>query len=189
MVRVTCSLALLTLLLAAGAVAVTPSTGPADDQNASWDSYRIILTRNIFVRDRSRPSQPRSTSTRPVPRSSEQTMVLAGVVLQGPFRVAFFEDTRTGETVRACEGQELGDGTLVSISLDGVEYRSGDVTRKIVVGESVTRLAASPDSSSASSLPAPGTSEAASRPSDTTDTSTNDILERMRQKRLQELKQ
>jgi len=176
----------LALLLAAGAaVAVTPPGG----RTASWDDYRLILTRNIFARDRSAPSRDHAAVTPPAPRSTDHQLVLTGVGVRGDVRAAFFEDSRTGETQQAAVGGTLDGGTLVSVSLDSVEYRCDGVTRRISVGESLAGVAVALSGPDATTRPATAASpDAHAGPGDATDKSANDIVERMRQRRLQEQK-
>ena len=172
------ALALAALALAAGPS--TPASRPASAAAPSWDSYRIIVTRNIFQRDRSSSSRRGGSTSRPAARDFEHSVVLTGVALQDAARVAFFEDVRTGETTLACVGQTLGAGTIASISLDSVEYQSGTSSRKIAIGENLAGAVATPSSSPAASQPASGPStNAASKGG-------SEIEERMRQRRLQE---
>ena len=187
---------LLVMLLAAAAAGVTPSGSPANDRDATWDSFRLILDRNIFARNRSAPSRVRPPGIQPPPGNEEHFLVLTGVVVREDERVAFFEDARAGETIRAYVGDSLGDGSLASITLDGVEYRSGNSTRRISVGENLAGLTTALYATTAASQPAATTMpeattlpDAASKPSSGTDKGANDILERMRQQHLQENKQ
>lgn len=178
-------LTILTAVLAAAAMAATTATRPAAQPASSWDSYRIVLTRNIFSRDRSAPSRGHNASSRTTTRSPEQSIVLTGVAVQDAVRVAFFEDTRSGETIMVGVGQMLAGGAIDSITLDSVEYRSGPAAKTIAVGESLTGVPAAPSSMPAASEPATGA--ATTRPNGASGDS-NDILERMRQRRLQETK-
>ena len=165
----------------------------------TWDDYRIILDRNIFARDRSAPSATHRSiapSTPPV----EESIVLTGVAVRGDARVAFFENTRTGETVRAVPGGVLAGGSVSAISLDSVDYRAGEATRTISVGQNLAGLVAvlSPPAASPPSTPVGTTQPArasgaaatvdAAKPEEKVDKTTNDIIERMRLRRLQETK-
>jgi hypothetical protein len=180
---------LLTLVFASVAAGATPTSGPAVARNTSWDSYRIILTRNIFSRDRSLPSTGRTAYSRPASRSGRHYMVLTGVAMQGADRVAFFEDNQTGEATVTWVGQALGNGTVVSVSLDSVEYRSGDLTRTIMVGENLSGPTDSLESASSASGPAEGASEADVGPGEVRGGPADSVLERMRRRRLQETNQ
>ena len=120
---------------AAPASSVAPAAGGA----ASWEKYRLLTERNIFVRDRRRPSTGRYAPRGPAePINTDRYLVLTGTVNYGDEFIAFFEDTRAGKTVRARVGKTIGNGTLKAISLRGVEYeRSGTVT-KIAIGCTLT---------------------------------------------------
>jgi len=170
-------------LAAAAATGGAPASqsAPAVVPVVNWDQYRIILDRNIFSRDRSLPSgRSRPVFSRPAAPPAGQSFVLTGVAVQAEVSEALFEDSRTGETVWASVGQDVGGGTVVGICLDGVDYRVGDQTRRIALGETLSGVVAELGSSSASSQPAGTTSAPAGEASD--------LLERMRQRRLQELK-
>jgi len=165
------------LFLASAAAATSPRSAQGD-RNDSWDDYGILLTRNIFERNRTAPSAERPPVIQPEPRSSSApTFVLAGVAVRGDVRVAFFEDSQTGETLQTAVGRTIGGGTVLSISLDSVEYSSDGTTRRIRVGENLAGVAAA-----LSPPPADTTDKGA-------DKSADDVLERMRQRRLNELKQ
>lgn len=178
----------LVVFLAAGA---TPTGAPASRPSGSWDSYRLVVTRNIFARDRSARSRVRPVFSQPTTTygSGQQELVLFGVVVQDGLRLGLFEDTQTHQTVRVPAGQVVGRGTVVSVSLDGVEYRSGGATRNIAIGESLSGLPAAPRASAPTSLPAgSATSGTATGPGEPADKGASDILERMRQRRAQELR-
>ena len=120
-------------ILAAAAVAGGQGAAvrPAEDANASWDSYRVLMTRNIFMQDRSRPPAPtaapsRSTYYAPPPPAApgaQRALALTGIAQSGPKRVAFLEDTRTGDIVRAFPGDAslTGKGASHSVKNDGKE--------------------------------------------------------------------
>ncbi|MFH1731062.1 MAG: hypothetical protein ABIF82_05340 [Planctomycetota bacterium] len=176
------------------AAAATLSRSAPGGHNASWDDYRILLTRNMFARNRSVRPAERPAVAKPAPRSrGAHTFVLIGVTVRGDVRIAFFEDSQTGETVQTTIGRTVGAGTIVSIALDTVEYSSGGATRKISVGENLAGVAVTLSPPTASTSPAattaPGAVAGSAGAADKgTDKSANDILERMRKRRLDEMK-
>jgi len=184
---------LFVLVLASAASYTAPSTGAAGYSTAPFDSYQVLWTRNIFARDRSVPRKPLPVSTQPSTQPAaginERRMVLKGVGLQGPVRFAFFEDSQADNRIKVSASQPFGDGTIVSISLDHVEYERDSSTTKVSLGEEVTSDFSALSSTPATTQPSPGsTQEATSRPSDATGAGTNDTLEeQMRQRRLREL--
>lgn len=154
-------------LTLAATSAPTSRPAPAETPAASWDKYQIITTRNIFLRDRS-PRYRSSGYSRPVrPVSDEDSIVLTGIVQQGLECVAFFENTRTNETMRLLVGQSLGGGTLAWICLESIGYRSAGGTRTITVGQALSGEIASlssPPSSTGSSDGRTPASNPTSRP-------------------------
>ena len=193
--------------LAIAAISPLPAqTGPDN----SWGEYRVLVERNIFLRDRRRP-QPRGPSLRPaepVVRDSDRDIVLIGVGRHDGEFVAFFENTATRITIRVAAGQAVGKGKVQAITLDGVDYeRDGAVTR-IDIGyglgggqfaretvsagaPAATQPGESPLSTTgpsadtagpqAQTMPAPARSGAGSDDID-------EILKRLRQRREQELR-
>lgn len=149
------------------------------------DRYRLVVTRNIFLRDRGSGSFRRaeSSSMPSVPRRGEDELVLRGVGVQEDGRVAFLEDTRSGQVLRVAAGQSIGPGTVLSVSLDGLQLQAGEAVRTIAIGESLSgRAAASAPASMGSASSAPAASQ--TRPADSGGLS--DIEVRMRLRRQQE---
>ncbi len=138
---------------------VLAATGQAN----SWDPFRLLAERNIFLRDRRRPEPRRYESPRPIPDNGERRLVLTGTALCGTEFVAFFENTRTGDTIRARAGGAVGTGKLKSVTLDGAEYEAGGKTTRIKIGFSLAGEAASLPTRRTSST---STSESASPPAE-----------------------
>ena len=202
------------LLVIAAAVWLPAAVWPvpaAAQENRAWDNYRVLVDRNIFLRDR-RPPRPtrtiRSQPRMPEPSDTDRGIVLTGVARHDGEFIAFFEDTGTRATGRAAVGQAIGKGKVTAITLDGVEYeRDGSVSR-IEIGDALRggrfvreTVAAKPGPATrpgeppapttgpatASAEPAPATRPA---PPETTDKTSDvaDILKRMRQRRERELR-
>jgi hypothetical protein len=177
---------LLSLLawLSASAAVVTTTSAPTSRPD-SLNSYRLIwTTRNIFNRDRKLPVKAPTTRTS-TPKTQEQMVILTGIVVQECGQVAFFEDTRAGETLRVCGGQPLANGVVKSISLDSVEFQTENGIRSIAIGENLAGQANVPTAASSSSEGVASSEPSASMPSGG---GGGDVLERMRQRRAQELK-
>ncbi|MGA2266446.1 MAG: hypothetical protein ABSH10_08470 [Phycisphaerae bacterium] len=182
------SLGWLALLGAAMVMGAAPTSAPTTSPKTSWEAYRLILDRNIFARDRAAPSQEEGDANRSgPPHGGEGSLILTGMATWGNVRLAFFEDSQTGETLKAVGGQALSRGTVISISLDSVEYRSGGTMRRIFIGENLIGQAGTLGSPGASSRPA-STTEAAGQSGGTSGKDAGDVLERMRQRRLQEVR-
>jgi len=159
-----------------------PASGPGD----SWDTYRVVVTRNIFVPDRSRPPASRPAFTQPASQSASVGLVLTGIGQRGAEWVAFLEDSGAGKTVRASTGQALEGGQVVSVTLDGIEYEREGARRRIVIGQSLTSGATTRPTSGPTTRPAATTQDAAN---ESGDAATDSVLERLRQRRARELKQ
>jgi len=128
---------LLSLLAVLPAVVSARAAGERDD---SWEKYRLLVDRNIFLRYRRRRTTYRPPTTRPAPRrprDSDQDIVLTGIGNRDGQTVAFFEDTVSEATVRARAGEAVGRGRIRSIWLDGVEYERDGRTTRIEVGRTL----------------------------------------------------
>lgn len=193
-------------LLVAAISPASAETAPAD----SWDQYRLLVQRNIFRRDR-RPPQPGGPSRGPtvrVVRDSDRDIVLTGIGQRDGESVAFFENTATGVTTRVRVGQPVGKGTARAITLDVVEYERDGSLNRIEIGYTLQggrfvrqTVAAGPGATTrpggpllsttqpatAASGPAAQTSSAAPG-GEATSSDITDILERMRQRREQEMR-
>jgi hypothetical protein len=118
--------------------AAEPSEKP--DAHESYDAYRILLDRNIFVRNRrppmpERPYEPRPTENRPPPGPR---LVLTGTARSGDGFIAFFEDQRTGDTRRAAVGKTVAGVLMKAITLDGVQIEDEGTTRTIKIGSDLS---------------------------------------------------
>jgi len=126
------------------APAAAPSAAP-DQAKApaqeTFDKYRILLTNNIFVRDRARYA-PREPGPIGPPLTPEEATALRGVVRQGEGANAayfvFLEDVRTQETTKMRVGDPVCAGKFVNPTLDSVEYLKNGVTKRIEIGENLT---------------------------------------------------
>jgi len=158
---------------------------PAKKKTPTFDDYKIVFTRNIFLKDRRPPRQNRTSFSRPAPptQPAPPQMVLTGVTIRHEVRLAFFEDSRGG-LIKAVIGDVLQGGKLLSIALDGVEVSLKGKTKKVAIGESI--LGGGPvdissvGTSGSTAAPALGTTDSTS--------SGDDILERMKKRRQKELK-
>jgi len=155
--------------------------------------------------------RPTITPQPPKPVDTDQYIVLLGIGLEGPQYTAFFEDAGAGKILQVLTGDVVGKGRLRAVNLDSVQYDRGGKFSIVKVGYTLTGTQAA---SMGFATPAPSASAAASGTSrsgssrltstapattqPTTAPSTGatsapvsdglqDILERMRQRREQEL--
>jgi len=144
---------------AAPTTTAKPAT-PTGPQPTTWESYRVLSERNIFMRYRSRSSGGRSSSgysPRPPAVTGEDYLVLTGIIQQGEDCVAFVEDTRSGKTARLQPGDPLGRGRVTLITRDIVHYAYDGDLRRIAIGANFAGVAVSlakPATTIASAAPA-----------------------------------
>ena len=130
-------------LLVAAVIGLASAASAATDKADSWDTFRVLVERNMFLRDRRPPRPPRAGHAASPADSPERQLVLTGTALCGTEFVAFFENTRTGKTLRARAGGAVGAGKLKAVTLNGVEYETGGKATKIEIGWSLLGEAAS----------------------------------------------
>jgi len=159
--------------------------------------------------------RPTITPLAPPPVDTDQYVVLLGIGLEGPQYTAFFEDAKAGKILQVLTGDAVGKGRLRAVNLDSVQYDRGGKFSTVKVGYTLTGTqaasmgfvmpapsagaAASGTSRSGSSTPtpmAPTTGPATTQPTTAPSAGATsapvpdglqDILERMRQRREQEL--
>ena len=176
----------LMVLFAAAAAVAAPSTRDGVRQTAPWERYLVLSERNIFSRDRNKRPASRPASTQPrVVITTNEYFVLTGIGHDGREGIAFIEDTRSGRTIRARVGETVGEGRLVKITLDYVQYESKTKTTRIEIGSNLAgSIASRPSTTTASTRPAATVDAGA--PQGATNADTSAILKRMRQRRERE---
>lgn len=177
-----------TTALALGLSDVRGAAGPG--RGKPWEDYEVLIENNMFSRDRGRPE---ATAADPVVReapSPERYVLLRGVVNNGDEFVAFLEDMRSGEMIRARSGDEIVRGRVADITLDGIVYERGDARAEVAIGQNLEKGAGAPPP------PTPGAPDGDAgeasddeQPPPAPSTGADDILERLRQKRRRELGQ
>ena len=182
--RTLCAMAVLACLAIVSTAQVS-SPNAAGDDGPTWDRYRVLVERNIFLRSRTKP-QPPSTSREVVRvvRDPDADWVLIGTVRQGSVAAAFIENIATGEVHRAVVNDAVGTGRITTINLDGVTYSRNETNTPIAIGQNLN--GAAPSAASEAPTLSGGGQDTAAQPSDN---DTAAILERMRRQRQQELNQ
>lgn len=176
--------------LLCSAMAIAEQDGSADP--TSWASYQIVATRNIFSwhRTAAAPVVPQEHDAQTPgfdgdidsPLSSEQqtaaraSYVLVGVAIEVERRIAFFEHPGTKQTIKSSIGEPLVGGSIIAIRIDGIEFEVNGQSITVTPGETLTGTAAS-------GLTTDSLSDGVNRDA----TSNNAVLERMRQRRQEEL--
>jgi len=141
--KVTAKVGRAAALLVAAVIGLVSAASAATDKADSWDRFRVLVERNMFLRNRRLPRPPQVGRAAPPADSPERQVVLTGTALCGTEFVAFFEDIRTGKTLRARAGGAVGAGKLKAVTLNGVEYETGGKATKIEIGWSLIGEAAS----------------------------------------------
>ena len=169
--------------------------------------YPNILRNNIFSRYRQPYVEPRVEETRvkPAAPSPETYYILKGIVLEGDTFIAFVEYNNQGTPQRYTEGSDIAEGTIQSLTLDGLVYMTtgkdanSPATTPVTIGQNL--LGQFVDSSASQydygydDTYSIGTGSTASQSStsDTqaensaTDNSTEDILKQLMERRRREL--
>jgi hypothetical protein len=173
------------------AVSTQPATRTTSTQALSRptnfaDGYRALLDRNIFSRSRTAPARgggPATTAPVTQPRGG---LVLTGVVHEGNEYVVFIEDTRVNTTTRYHVGDAVGDGKITAAALDHIEVTTAGRPVSVELGNTVQGTAGAVGYGTPGADGSTGTTSAPGTPSGG---GAGDILERLRQRRLQETKQ
>lgn len=192
----------------------TRAPAPAADADKSvLTDFSILLERNIFDRNRRppvvrtpQPPRPRPVYVPPKPVDTDLYFVLRGIALEGSQFTAFFEDTRSGKILQVKPGDAVGKGRIPGVNIDSAQYQRGEKLAIIHVGHTLTGSRApaagfetpapSPVASTSRTAPSASTSSATTQPttapageptSAPASGGLQDILERMRRRREQEL--
>jgi hypothetical protein len=104
-------------------------------QDEQWKKYDIILTRNMFSRQRIPPRRPEDMVERPkfIP-NPESYFLLKGIVQENNQFIAFVEDKQTGVVLRLRQGDHVARGEVKSLTLDGLEYQFQDKATPVSMG-------------------------------------------------------
>jgi len=129
------------LVTALGSIAVLwPTVGGGKewaDREDAWARYEIILTRNIFSRQRVSPRQREFEEQERPPQvmpNPESYFRLKGIVQEDGVFIAFIEDTRSSSVLRLRQGQSVARGIVKSLTLDSIEYEFADKTVLVELG-------------------------------------------------------
>jgi len=104
---------------------------------ASWDSYKVIVERNMFSRqrgaaERRQRDEAQQVLTVPDPESYYR---LRGIAQEDGTFIAFIEDTRSSETLKVRQGEAVARGSIELLDLDSVTFRLDDRTIPVAIGQ------------------------------------------------------
>jgi len=109
-------------------------TNPSD----SWDTYKIVVERNMFSRQRGarvdRSRTERQVPVAPPAPDPESYVVLKGIVQEDGAFIAFLEDTQSGQILRVRQGDSVVRGKIKALTLDSIEYEFADRTTIVTMG-------------------------------------------------------
>jgi hypothetical protein len=183
------------LLLAAALLPLFFAPVPARSQEnesspaPGFQSYRIVVDRNIFDPDR-RASRPERRSTPTEPLSQPEELAVTGVLIHDGAAVAFFEGTTPEYSVDLKEGGTIVGYTVVEIRTDRLRISKNGREVELPVGSGLSRqhegeweLASAPSFLDRREL----SSSEKSNETKSRDSSSTDLLERLRRRREREI--
>lgn len=195
-----------TLLVAVAMLGVaTAETQTEDKETPSFDTYKILMDRNIFNPSRV-PNKPDEGPAAPAPYQA-RTMRLMGTVLTEHVKLALFEGDSEAPRSGAKPGDTLVGYTVEDIRTDGITLKNDAGSAQVAVGAGLSRqedgkwviadratVQAQPapaNEPAAGSTPATAPAPAPGADAKAKDTqpaaSDGDALEKLRQRRRQEL--
>jgi hypothetical protein len=161
------------------------------------EAYRLVLDRNIFSKTRVIYREASSTTLPTGYLSSSSSsqiqpaLTLTGVTRESGTTTALIEDRRSGRTSFYHLGDTLENGKITAIDLDSIEYtlNNGQAARVALGNPLLGGPTYAVSASSGTSAPTTGPSSFGAAPASSgSGGDTNDLIERLRQRRLQETK-
>lgn len=149
------------------------NSAPTTKPTSNFRDYEVVIEKNIFMRDRSRPvyrpgSRPTTTApTQHFTKSLEEQLVLTGIVFEDGEYHAYVEDTSADKILRLAGGDDVAHGKITQIEIDAVQYTAaGKAPQWIDIGSDFTGHAYSgfSDSSYASGSYSSSSSSSSSTP-------------------------
>ncbi len=141
-------------------------------------SRRSLFTNKPLAADTAAAPMPTTMVATPVALPIEQTMVFAGAIDADGVGAALFEDTAAGRVLKFNVGDAIARGRITRITIDAIDYDVAGRTVHVTVGQTLDG-AAGPDLRNRAVLLQPTTNPASP--------GGDDVLERLRAKRRQEL--
>jgi hypothetical protein len=168
-------------LLAAGAWVLAQDARTLERR--PWEDYEVLIERNLFSRQRGRRAVEERVFVAPPPPPAQRFVRLRGVTRRGEEQVAFLEDMRSGDIIRARAGSRVVDGTVMSVGVDTIIYALDGNEVEVAIGEN---LEASTESAPVAASTGTGSTSTAAPAAPA---GSEDILERLRRQRMEELGQ
>jgi hypothetical protein len=157
-----------------------------------WADYSIITERNIFSRQRGRSDALPGTdqgSPRASARPEASYWVLRGISRQGGKYWAFMEDQRSGRMAKAAAGDAIAAGRIERLTLDRVHFAGAGGTISVAIGQTLEGGGASPASEATGfSMPRAATGSTAQPAKGSAPAGADDLIQRLKARRQQQLK-
>ena len=104
------------------------------------DKYAVLELRNVFLKDRSRPtSRPSSSSTtQPTHRSPEESLAVRGIAIEDDGFRAYVEDLNNNAMLKVSPGDTLARGHVTAIELDAIAYEHDGKQTWVNIGNDLT---------------------------------------------------
>ena len=162
--------------------------------------FSVLTRRSFFVKGQQRVHDgpvyvgaPSTTSavatTEDTSSSPEHRIVFNGVTDADDELVAFLEDTSAGKISIVKVGDAIANGRITNITLDILEYQANGKTVEVQIGHNLEGQIGPPPTIEPSLATTPGPGEPATTAPSASGGSADDVAERMRKRRLQELGQ
>ena len=148
--------------------------------------FALLVSRSVFVHGRMPDIQNSGNSNgaaASVPPRPETALLFNGATNADGELVAFVEDTTAGKVLKLKVGDPVARGKVAGITLDSFDYDSAGRRQRIALGQNLDGEAGTATSRPTTSASPSGSSG----PLTPGGTGPMDMLERMRQKRAQEL--
>jgi hypothetical protein len=160
--------------------------------------FNLLVSRSVFVHGPQRifegpevppTTQPGNSSFQP--SRPERTLLFNGSTRTEGEWVAFIEDTVASRVLKLKVGEPIARGKVTAITLSSLNYDANGKSTLVAIGQNLDGESAAPSSTQPSLAGAPSTGPGGSQggPGASPGLSgpANDMLERLRQKRLKEL--
>lgn len=120
-------------------ITLIPIGASGADELPPFDSFKIVLDRNIFNSQRTgdiRKSNKPTTQTQTI---TPDKITLAGVLINGAEVVAFFDGSRSEYTAAVRLGEKIANHRLVEVRTDQVRLVHNGKTLELPVGFQIQR--------------------------------------------------
>ncbi|MDB5326314.1 MAG: hypothetical protein JWM57_1883 [Phycisphaerales bacterium] len=177
------------LWIAAAIIGASATPLFAQEKTGNYnDTYGVLSSRNMFLRERHKPyvREPRTSSPRPdttSPQAIEKAIVLRGVAIENDELHAYLENTRTSKLIRVAPGDSIASGHIVEIAIDAIAYEVEGRAIWVEIGQNLSGARMSAEMIAAST---PTTSPSADGAPTTPSPSGSSLEERMKLRRMQQ---